>query len=110
MKIPLKRGRDLLQTMFKVRPLVVIINESLARRFWPSYPSGPDPVGQHLVTGISAGGEIIGIAADVRQAGLSTDTRPGLYRPCAQVAPQSAMLAVRTEGNPLSFANAIRTR
>jgi putative ABC transport system permease protein len=110
MGIPLKRGRDFTTHDIQSAPLVVVINESLARRFWPSYPNGPDPVGQHLVTGASAGGQIIGIAADIRQAGLAVDTRPGLYRPCAQVAPQSAMFAVRTESDPLWFVNAIRSQ
>src|SRR5205823_10361987 len=33
---------------------------------------------------------------------------PGLYRPCTQVAPQSAMLAIRTEGDPMAFVHAVR--
>ena len=108
MGIPLKRGRDFTIHDRENSPLVVIINESMARRFWPSYPNGPDPVGQHLVTGLSAGGQIIGIVGDIRQAGLAADARPGLYRPSAQVAPQSAMFAIRTEGAPRDFVNAIR--
>ena len=108
MGIPLKRGRDFTIHDAQGTPLVVIINESLARRYWPGYPNGPDPVGQHLVTGASAGGQIIGIVGDVRQAGLAAAVRPGLYRPCAQVAPQSAMFAVRTEGDPLRIVNSIR--
>jgi ABC-type antimicrobial peptide transport system permease subunit len=52
--------------------------------------------------------EIVGIAADVRQSGLDSDPLPGMYRPCTQVAPQSAMLAVRTQGDPLRFVGAVR--
>jgi predicted permease len=110
MGIPLKRGRDFTIHDREKSPLVVIINESMARRFWPSYPNGPDPVGQHLVTGLSAGGRIIGIVGDIRQAGLAADVRPGLYRPSAQVAPQSAMFAIRTEEAPRDFVNAIRSQ
>ena len=108
--LPLKRGRDFTIHDRENTPLVVVINESMARQFWPSYPEGPDPVGQQLVTGASAGGQIIGIVGDVRQAGLAADARPGLYRPSAQVAPQSAMVAVRTERPPREFVNAIRTQ
>ncbi len=110
MGIPLKRGRDFTALDTQSTPLVVVINESLAQRFWPGYPNSPDPVGQHLVTGVSAGGQIIGIVGDIRQAGLAADIRPGLYRPCAQVAPQSAMFAVRTGGDPLWLVNAIRSQ
>jgi putative ABC transport system permease protein len=110
MGVPLKRGRDFTIHDRENTPLVVIFSESMARRFWPSYPKGPDPIGQNLVTGASAGGQIIGIVGDVRQAGLAVDPRPGLYRPAAQVAPQSAMVAVRTERAPGEFANAIRSQ
>ena len=54
MGIPLRRGRDFTAHDAQSAPLVVIINESLARRFWPTYPNGPDPIGQHLVTGDEA--------------------------------------------------------
>jgi ABC-type antimicrobial peptide transport system permease subunit len=90
---------------------VAIITEILARRFWPAYPNGPDPVGEHVLIGTNPQPlEIVGIVADVRQAGLAAEPRPGVYRPCAQTAPQSAMFAVRTEGDPLRFVNAIRSQ
>jgi putative ABC transport system permease protein len=87
----------------------VIINESLARRFWPQYPSGPDSIGQHMLVGPNPQPkEIVGISADVRHATKAQDLRPGIYLPCAQKPPQSAMVAVRTNGDPLSLANAVR--
>jgi predicted permease len=92
-------------------PPVAIISESLARRLWPAYPRDQDPVGQHVLIGVNPQRwEIVGIVADVRQAGLAADARPGVYRPCAQNPPQSAMFAVRTEGDPLRFVNAIRSQ
>ena len=63
-------------------PSVAIIDESLARRFWPSYPKGDDPVGHSILLGVSPQPvRIIGIVADIRQAGLATDAWPGVYRP-----------------------------
>ena len=47
--IALRRGRDFSeQDNVKGAPPVVIINESFARRFWPDYPAGLNPVGQHI--------------------------------------------------------------
>jgi hypothetical protein len=81
----------------------------------PQYPGGADPVGadpvgQHILIGANPQPlEIVGIAADVRQ-GKDQDPKPGVYRPCAQNPPQSAMLAVRTNSGPLLFANAVRNQ
>lgn len=107
LKIPLRRGREFTSRDILRSAPVTIINESLARRFWPAYPNGLDPVGQQLLIGGSPQpAEIVGIVADVRQG--PDDPRPGLFRPCAQRPPLSAMFAVRTEGDPLRFVNAIR--
>ena len=109
--IPLRRGRDFAaQDVPSARP-VAIINEGLARRFWPSYPRGENPVGQYMLAGASPEPvRIIGIVADVRQAGLADDAGIGVYRPRAQTPQMPSMFAVRTEGDPLSFVNAIRSQ
>src|SRR5207245_6500141 len=57
--------------------------------------AGPQPV------------EIVGIVADLRQS-LEIDPVPGMFRPCFQTPPDSAMFAVRTEGDPLRFVNSVR--
>ncbi|MEX2260401.1 MAG: ABC transporter permease [Bryobacteraceae bacterium] len=109
--IPVKRGRDFAAQDALTAPPVAIINESLARRFWPAYPNGEDPVGRYVLAGANPEPlQIVGIVADVRQAGLANDAGPGVYRPRAQTPPMSAMFAVRTEGDPLRFVNAIRSQ
>jgi ABC-type antimicrobial peptide transport system permease subunit len=87
----------------------VIINESLARHFWPEYPNGPDPLGQYLLMGREPRPkQIVGITADVRQQGKDQDAKFGLYVPNAQVALPSAAIVVRTAGDPLVFARTVQ--
>jgi putative ABC transport system permease protein len=109
LKVALKRGRAFTaHDNADARP-VVIINEALARHFWPEYPGGEDPVGHHVFIGANTQPvEIVGIAADVLQSGLDEDAMPGVYRPYAQSAPQSAMLAAKTRSSPLQLVKAVR--
>ncbi len=109
--VPLRRGREFTDRDNVVRaPLVLMINESFARRFWPDYPRGQDPVGQHLLIGdnTSGGFEIIGIAADVHERGFATEAGSEIYLPDHSYPLQTAGLLVRTEGDPLRFVSAIR--
>ncbi|HZD45186.1 MAG TPA: ABC transporter permease, partial [Acidobacteriaceae bacterium] len=109
LEIPLKRGRA-----FNIRdnagaPGVTVIDEALARRFWPQYPRGENPVGQHLLVGSHKEPiEIVGIAAAVHQEGRDADPMPGFYLPNAQSPPQAVILVVRTKSDPASFADAVR--
>jgi len=109
--IALKRGREFSAQEDARSVPVVIVNENLARLFWPRYPSGPDPIGQHILIGSSPQPvEIVGISANVRQTGRDQNPRPEVFLPCAQKPPRSAMLAVRTNGDPLLLANAVRSQ
>jgi putative ABC transport system permease protein len=110
LEIPMKRGRDFDAQDRAESQRVTIIDESLARQFWPSYPRGVDPVGQRLfIGGINAKpAEVVGVVANVHQ-GLDGNHWPGtVYLPFAQGAPQSALLAIRTEGDPLRFTRSLR--
>lgn len=110
LQIPLKRGRDFNSHDTADSQRVTVIDEGLARQFWPSYPNGPDPIGQRLfIGGINPKpAEIVGVVANVRQ-GLEGNSWPGtVYVPFAQQAPQSATLALRTEGDPLRFVAGVR--
>jgi putative ABC transport system permease protein len=111
LEVALPRGRAFTEHDNARSVPVAIVNENLVRLFWPQYPSGPNPIGQRILVGSSPQPvEIIGISPNVRQYGRDDDPKPEVYQPCAQKPPGSAMLAVRTEGNPLSFANAVRSQ
>jgi predicted permease len=112
--IPLRRGRE-----FAARdnvpgaPPVMIINESLARLLWHDYPRGQDPVGQHISEGydkLVGLMEVVGVVADIHEGGLASDAAPEFYLPCVVHPPQNAYLAVRTPGDPLKLANAVRSQ
>ena len=109
--IPLVRGRAFDDSDAPgCRWPVALINESFARRFWPRYPAGDNPIGHHVLlsTAQQGGVEIVGIVADVHESGLAEDTRPELYLPLAQLPVASADLAVRTTGDPMRLVSAVR--
>ena len=109
LQIPLMRGRAFRKGDNATAPGVVIINETLARRFWTQYPRGENPLGQRLLVGSSKQPlEIVGVAADVHQEGRDTEPTPGFYLPNAQQPPQAAILILRTKGDPASFAAPVR--
>lgn len=109
--IPLLRGREFTDRYnVNQAPLALIINETFARRFWPDYPRGVDPVGQHLLIGNNTANpfQIVGVAADVHERGFPSKAIPEIYLPTHSYPLQSAGLLVRTGSNPLSFVNSIR--
>ncbi len=110
LEIPLRRGRDFTERDKEDAQRVAIIDEALARRFWPAYPRGLDPIGQHLwVGGVNPHpAEIVGVAADVHQNLENSAWPETVYVSFAQNPQPFAMLAVRTEANPLGFTGAVR--
>lgn len=109
LQIPLRRGREFTARDDSKGPLTVILNEALARKLWPAYPNGPDPIGQRVWIGAATDPvEVTGIVADTHQY-LDTELTPVMYRPLAQMTNASAFM-VRTEGDPLRFAGAVRAQ
>jgi predicted permease len=91
----------------------MIVNETLARRLWPEYPGGPNPIGLHVKEGYDkALGwiEVVGIAADIHEGGLASDAVAEFYLPMAKHSPQTGFLMVRTEGDPMRLADTLRER
>ncbi len=108
--IPLRRGRAFAEQDTADAPRVAVIDEALARRFWPAYPDGQDPVGQRLLIGgvNLKSAEIVGIAANVHQNIEKSVWPESVYVAFAQNPQPFAMLALRTTGDPLGFTRAVR--
>jgi len=107
MGIPLLNGRTFTEQDRDQSPPVVIINDSIRRRFFP----GQDPVGKRL-TRVSdkLSREIVGVVADAKETDLKdVDPGPTLYTPYQQTPYPFLGLAVRTSANPESMTNAVRS-
>jgi len=111
MQISLKRGREFTAEDRAQSAPVAVASENLVRLFWPQYPAGPDPIGDHILVGSNPQPvQIVGIVGNVRGSGRDDDPKAEVYLPCAQKPPQSAMLVVRTAGDPRSFLRTIRNQ
>jgi macrolide transport system ATP-binding/permease protein len=95
LKASLVRGRFFTDGDDASRPGVVVINQTLARRYFP----GEDPVGQRIADdegGRPSVWEIVGVVDDVREGPLDVDISPAEYFPIHQTRDHSFSLAVRT--------------
>jgi putative ABC transport system permease protein len=110
LRIPVRRGRAFAEQDTAEAPRVAVIDEALARRFWPSYPNGVDPVGQRLLIGgvNLKQAEIVGVVANIHQTIEKSSWPETVYTAFAQNPQPFAMLAIRTTGDPLRYTRAIR--
>src|SRR4051812_25240327 len=123
-KIPVKRGRTFTERDMANSTPVVVINEAMARQYWPPQSNG-DPLHDRIV--IAKGGmrefqtegerQIVGIIGDVHTNGLDSDPNPEMYIPQAQVPDAANALnigltpiawVVRTQVPPQSLSNTIQ--
>jgi putative ABC transport system permease protein len=110
--IPLRRGRLFTSDDRAGTPPVVLITESAARQFFP----GEDPLGKTITLGWRrgpgtphAGGEVIGILGDVKEAGLNEPDAPQIYLPYRQWPVSSMTVMLTTSVPPMSLADAVRS-
>lgn len=82
LRIPMVSGRDFDDRDVDGRPLVAIVNETLARRLWPGEPA----IGKHVHRGTetTAGIEVVGVVRDSKYATPGEEPKPFAYRPLAQ--------------------------
>jgi putative ABC transport system permease protein len=111
--VPLKSGRGFDERDSPDAPRSVIINETMARRHWPD----GDPLGARLkLRDAPANGPwftVIGVVGDIRQMGLDAAPEPEMYfsleqPPAAWLWLWPRHLVVRTDGDPLALAGAVR--
>ncbi len=125
MGIPIRRGRDFTEQDNESSPGAVIINETMARRFWKN----EDPLGKRIKLGSPEPQRtwdglwltIIGVVGDVRALGLENDASPEMYisylqnpwrdlpsRPYMTLVGRTMALAVRSTVDPTGLTAAIR--
>ncbi|MEO8663302.1 MAG: ABC transporter permease, partial [Bryobacteraceae bacterium] len=109
-RIPVKRGRAIVETDNAAGPPVVVINEAMAKKFWPK----GDPLNDRILIGKGVMKEletevprqIVGIIGDIRDGGLNSDPQPAMYVANAQV--PDALNALNVNIGPVAWL--VRTR
>jgi predicted permease len=104
MRIPLKRGRYLAATDGEQAPLVAVVNETAARKYWP----GADPIGQRIKINKQER-EIVGVVGDVHHLGPEIAPRQELYLPMAQTRNFGVTLVARAAGNAMAVLPAVKS-
>jgi predicted permease len=105
--IRLLAGRDFAESDGDGSPPVIIINETLAERFWP----GESAVGKRLRIGRSPSTpmrEVIGVVSGGKYRTLGESPRPYMYLPLAQSYTPQVVLLARTEADPAAQVAAVR--
>jgi len=108
--IPIKRGRAFTEDDKAGTPRVVVITETAARQYFP----GEDPIGKTIQLGWGrgrgrkAGGEVVGIVGDIKDAGLNEPNPPQIYLPLRQWPMPFMTVVLKTAVPPASLADAVR--
>jgi len=107
--IPLLRGRLFADTDNVTSTPIVVINETLAHRYFAS----EDPIGRRIKLGgadrpKAPWMEIVGVVGDVKYSGPDSAPEPAFYRSYVQVPLSTNYFVVRTEGDPLTIADSVR--
>src|SRR5262245_15129363 len=88
-------------------PMVALISETTARKYWPD----EDPVGKSFTLNFSSWfpkAEIIGVVSDIKTYGLNMPPYPEIYRPDSQLPSDDCQLIIRTKAAPETLAVAVR--
>jgi predicted permease len=107
MEVPLIAGRNFsdLDT-YKTKP-VAVIDQTLARRYWPN----ENPLGQELKFAFGRGLQgltIIGVAGDIKSDGFEAPSVPHIYVPLGQFGPVNAVVFLRSRGDAEHLGEAVR--
>jgi len=110
MQIPLRRGRGFSERDDAQAGRVILINETMARQFFP----GADPIGKRIGFGQRPSAEtkwreIVGVVGNVRFFGLEQEEDPAIYFPHAQVAARRMNVVVRSTGDAVALGAALRS-
>src|ERR1700722_2296948 len=104
--IPLLAGRSFLPSDEAEVPPVVIVNDRMARHYWPN----ENPIGHRVAAGggdKKAWASVVGVVSDVHQYGLDKEPADTMYFPVDQAGLTSGHLLVLTHGNPMRMATQV---
>jgi putative ABC transport system permease protein len=112
LEAPLLRGRDFIETDTADSLHVTIINNAMAKKFWP----GEDPVGKQVGVADTRWGTrtIVGVVTDIKHSSLSEDPAPEMYVPYTQneikiwPSMRTLQVALRTKADPTSVTASVR--
>jgi predicted permease len=107
MEVPLMAGRNFSATDTSTTQAVAVIDQTLARRYWPEQ----DPLGQQVTFGFGPGPKgvtIIGVVGDVKSDGFEAASVPHIYVALGQFAPINAVLFFRSRGDAEHLGEAVR--
>ncbi len=103
--IPLTKGRYFTAGDGDGAPNVAIINDAVARRYWPQ----EDPLGKHITIDFEREPrEIVGVVGNVRHLGMDQQEPLQVYIPHSQRGGAAMYLVVRTTSDPLNLAPSVR--
>jgi putative ABC transport system permease protein len=107
MGISLLRGRDFSDADNASTPLVAIVNQTLAQRFWPNQ----SPIGKHLtLVSQKRSVEIVGVIGDIERYGLGENIQPEIYYPYSQQSRGATYFVIRTNTPAGTFREAFQSR
>jgi putative ABC transport system permease protein len=107
MQIPVLQGREFTDRDQAGAPGVAIINETMARRFWPH----ENPVGKRLtLVREKEALEVVGVVGDVKRVGLGAQIEPEIYWPYLQKTRWAMYFVFRASADPASIVAAVRNR
>lgn len=107
MGISLLKGRTFNDQDGKDTPAVAVINEAMARKYWP----GQDPIGNRILWGGRPPFTIVGVVNNVKLYGLDVEAGPAIYMSVFQVESGisfQTVFALRSSGDPASLIFAVR--
>jgi predicted permease len=110
MGIPIIEGRDFREQDDESAPMVAVVNETFARKFFP----GPNPIQDAIGRRVGYGSttrkymQIIGVARDGKYFSIGEDQRPFIYFSMLQDYESNAILLVRTSSDPKALIPSVR--
>jgi putative ABC transport system permease protein len=97
LRVPLLAGRSLAESDGPTAPLAAVINETMARRYWPD----ESPLGARISWSGSDGPlTVVGIVGDMRRQALSAEAEPAFYIPFSQHPDETICFVARTQLRP----------